>query len=150
MLSEVETLQKGKLGEVIEAIVPVEIGSVLECKEADCFEGMEDLDVRSITQLEDGNLGVEATFNLRRVALSVSILKENDEWLRTRIEETQYFYDRKVDADEVIYRTCIRPYFRVTFTLNTKQQCCDNLHVLAASLPEERRRKMSRNVQQPD
>ena len=146
-VGHLETLRKEKLGALIEPSVPPEIGSLLECMDVDCFEGMEDLDVRSILQLEDGNLGVEATFNLRRVELSVSIQKEDDNLLRSKIEETQYFYDPQTNDDEVIYRTCIRPYFRVTFTLNTKQQCCENIRVLALSLPEERRRKINRNVQ---
>lgn len=143
-VNHMKTLRKERLGTLIENSVPSEIGSLFKFVDVDCFEGMEDLDVRSMLKLEDGNLGVEATFNLRRVEISVSIQKADDDELRSKIEETKYFYDPETNNNEVIYRSCIRPYFRVTFTLNTTQQCCENIRILALSLPEERRHKTSR------
>jgi hypothetical protein len=137
----IKTLQRGTLGTLLEDNVPSEIGALMNCNEVDCFEGMEDLKVNSIEQLEDGNLGIEALFNLRRVELTVSITKADDNYLLHKIEETGYFYDPQIDDGEVTYKTCIRPYFRVTFTIDSKQRSCKHFRALALSLPEEKRRR---------
>jgi hypothetical protein len=115
-----------------------EVGSLFECVGVNCYEGMEDLDVKSITDLEGGNLGVEATFNLRRVEMSVSSRLEGHEWWKDEIVAADFFYHEETSNDCVIYKIYIRPYFRIIFGMNAKSRSLEKARIIALSIPESR------------
>lgn len=137
-VNHLTTLREKRFAALVSDKVPDEIGSLFECVGVECFEGMEDLDVKSIILLEDGNLGVEATFNLRRVEMTVACRIEEYESLKDKIEEADFFYYPEKVEGNVASKIYIRPYFRVSFSMDVGARRPEKLRVVALSIPEKR------------
>lgn len=137
------TLPRSRFAGLVEHRVGELLAPLLSVRDVECVEGIEDLDVKSIVKLPDGSLGVDATFNLRIVELTLTIQIADEEWHQDSIKDTHFLYDRETSGSEAFYKTWIRPYFRVTFTLNPNNRHYNRMRIVALSLPNKRRRTRS-------
>ena len=103
-----------------------EIIRLCTCAGTDCFEGIEDLEIKSMQKLENGFLSIDATFNLRRVDLMLEMPVQEYEYIKDRINNTQSFYNIEIMSDKIQLSHCARPYFRVGFTYNPQGDYCED------------------------
>ncbi|MBU1059060.1 MAG: serine protease [Proteobacteria bacterium] len=106
-----------------------EIIKLCECIDADCLEGIEDLDIKSIQKLESGLLSIDATFNLRGVTVVLEMSKQEYQSQKSRINSKPSFYDIDVMQDRVLLSHYARPYFRVGFSYDQEADYCDDFSV---------------------
>jgi hypothetical protein len=86
----------------------------------DMFEGMEDPEVLGAKKLNEESVYVNFKYNLRRVTLTLEILKE--EYFKYKDEILNNFYNVEFQEETVLISTVIRPYFDVSFIYNPLQE----------------------------
>lgn len=86
----------------------------------DMFEGMEDPEVLGAKKLNEDSVYVNFKYNLRRVTLTLEILKE--EYFKYKDEILNNFYDIEFQEETVLISTVIRPYFDVSFIYDTLKE----------------------------
>ncbi len=107
---------------------------LFECIDSDCHEGIEDLDVKSVSLLENGHISIDATFNIRGVFVKLEMAKPEHDYYRQQISDIQSFHNQEISEDKVSYEHYIRPYYRVNFSYNAKKSCCENIRFQLLSL----------------
>ncbi|MBA2960710.1 MULTISPECIES: PIN domain-containing protein [Ramlibacter] len=111
-------------------------------------EGVEDFDLDSTSDLENGEVFVACTFDLRRVDLEMDIPVSDYYANSSAIQEKGELYGVNVDHVVATLQALVRPVFSVTFTYNQKLEECAGFTVdrlgfrarglsLASSLNEE-------------
>ena len=95
--------------------------------EVDMFEGLEDPELLGIKKLDENSLYINYRYNLRRVILTLEVLKE--EYIKNKSEIDQYFYDKEFYDEFAKITTVIRPYFDVSFIYNPKTETSSHYSV---------------------
>lgn len=100
-----------------------------KCIDAECWEGIEDLEVKSIQKLESGLLSIDATFNLRGVTIVLELPIHEYEFQRSSFEEKESFYDTKLNDKCALLNHYARPYFRVGLTYDPRSETCSEFSI---------------------
>jgi len=111
-----------------------DIIKLFRCFDTSMLEGIEDLSIDSVSLLEDGNIGINARYNIRIVFLQLRITKEEYEYHKDQINSLNSLLEKEVDGEYVCYEHYTRPFFRVNFTYNTKSGACQDIRFQALSL----------------
>ena len=123
---------------VVAGISDRELGSLLARAlkfEAECYEGCEDLTTLSLEMLEDGNLSVDVTFNLRRLIMTATLNRFDYEDRRGEFEASPWFWETHESVDSVDVVFGVRAYFRAGFTFSpTEEEGCRDFIVYAVRL----------------
>ncbi|MFC7297909.1 S1 family peptidase [Herminiimonas aquatilis] len=94
-----------------------------------CLEGIEDTEIHTIEILEDGNLNLDVTYNLRGFVITVTINRFDFEERREDFEAAQWCWNIQEYQDTVDVECGVRPYFRAGFTLSPSDKACSDYTV---------------------
>lgn len=100
---------------------------LFKCVDAQTTDGLEDLFIESTLLLEDGNIGIDATFNIRSVFLKLRMSIQDYKFNEGIINSAKNLHYDESDDDYVYYNHFTRPYFRVNLTYNTQLERCQDL-----------------------
>ena len=88
--------------------------------DAETMEGLEDIEVKSVTLLESGCIGVDFLFDIRGVFLTLKMEKNQHTYYKKEIGFPDSFHDFEDNGSYITYQHFVRPYFRVTLTYDPK------------------------------
>jgi hypothetical protein len=92
---------------------------------AEIFEGIEDLEILTTTELNSSEVYVVCKYNLRRVPVTISIPINDYNQNLAYIEGGSWFYDTEFVGNTVMLSTIIRPYFTASFIFNRQSEACN-------------------------
>ncbi|WP_175633764.1 S1 family peptidase [Pedobacter ghigonis] len=111
-----------------------EIIKLFSCCDATLLEGIEDLNIQSVKVLDDGNIGVDALYNLRIVFMRLKIPRQQFEAHKNHICSLEGMHDQVIDEDYVYYDHYTRPFFRVNFSYSIESRKCKEVRFQALTL----------------
>ncbi len=121
------SINKYTFDKVLSASPVNEVVKLFECVDTNCFDGIEDLDIQSISLLESGSVGVNATFNIRGLSMVLEISAIEHDYFEAQIKEIDSLHNKEIIDEVVRYEYYVRPYYRVNFTFNVKDNLFENL-----------------------
>jgi hypothetical protein len=107
---------------------------LFKCFDAYIMEGLEDLFIQSISLLDDGNVGVDAFFDMRIVFVRLQIAKVEHTYHEAAITSITSLHNQELDEDNVYYDHFARPFYRVNFTYNVQSQECQDIRFQLLSM----------------
>jgi len=107
---------------------------LFKCFDSYIMEGLEDLIIQSVTLLEDGNIGVDALFDIRIVFIRLQISKDEHAYHEGLISSLTSLHNQEVDEVNVYYDHYVRPFYRVNFTYNVQSQECQDIRFQLLSM----------------
>ncbi len=111
-----------------------DIFKLFECSDASTFDGLEDLEIESVKLINDGNIGIDALFNIRNSVIKLKIPYKEYEKNKDLITSIESFYNEESDGDYVYYEYFTRPFYRVNFTYNVQTEECQDIRFQSLSL----------------
>lgn len=111
-----------------------EIIKLFQCIDSYTIEGLEDLTIESVTLLEDGNIGINAIFDIRNAFLRLKISAADHEYHNESISFLTSLHNKEIDGDNVYYDHYVRPFYRVNFTYNVHSEECEDIRFQLLSL----------------
>ncbi|WP_176844502.1 S1 family peptidase [Mucilaginibacter gossypii] len=111
-----------------------EIIKLFQCFDASMLEGLEDLNIQSVKLLDNGNIGIDALYNIRIAFLRLRITREEYECHKDLISSLNSLQDQEIDEDYICYDHYARPFYRVNFTYNIQSGECQDIRFQSLSL----------------
>ncbi|WP_170287349.1 S1 family peptidase [Halioglobus maricola] len=111
-----------------------EVIKLFRCVDTIGLEGIEDLEVQSISGLENGCISVNATFNIRGLFMVLEVSSLEYQCHEEKINKNEALHNRQIYGEVVRYEHYVRPYYRVNFAFDTKQEHPSNLKIQTITL----------------
>lgn len=111
-----------------------EIIKLFKCFDAYTTEGLEDLIIQSVILLEDGNIGIDALFDIRMVFLRLQISKDDHHYHQQSISSLISLHNQEFYEDSIYYDHYVRPFFRVNFIYNIHNKECQDIRFHSLSM----------------
>ncbi len=100
---------------------------LFKCFDAYTMEGLEDLSIQSVILLEDGNIGIDALFDIRIVFLRLQISRDDHNYHESSISSLLSLHNQEFYEDNIYYDHYVRPLYRVNFTYNIHSEECQDI-----------------------
>ncbi|MDN3556841.1 S1 family peptidase [Halomonas maura] len=107
---------------------------LFNCFDAYIMEGLEDLSIESVSLLDDGNIGINALFDMRIVFLRLQISKVEHEYYKPSITSIGSLHNQEQDEDNIYYDHYARPFYRVNFKYNVQSGECEDIRFQLLSM----------------
>lgn len=111
-----------------------EIIKLFKCFDAYTMEGLEDLIIQSVILLEDGNIGIDALFDIRIVFLRLQISRDDHDYHQQSISSLTSLHNQEFYEDSIYYDHYVRPLYRVNFTYNIQSEECQDIRFHSLSM----------------
>jgi len=89
---------------------------------AQIWEGIEDFEVLSTNELDNGEVFVSCHYDLRLVELVIEIPAYDYHANKALLDAREHFYDVRMMDDSVTLKVGIRPYYTASFVYNAKDE----------------------------
>ncbi len=107
---------------------------LFNCFDAYFMEGLEDLSIQSVSLLDDGNIGVNALFDIRVAFIRLKISKVEHAYHNSAITSICSLHNQEIDEDNVYYDHYARPFYRVNFKYNVQLEECHDIRFQLLSI----------------
>jgi len=122
-----ENMTNSDLSEYLEdSIFDSKVKEILEIR-VDVWEGLEDPKILQTTKMEDSDIYVSYSFNLRRVTLEIDIPEVD--YIENQSALHKLFIDIDVSSGVATLTTYVRPYFDVSFIYNDRKNTLTDYEV---------------------
>ncbi len=109
---------------------------LFKCFDAYTMEGLEDITIQSVILLENGNIGIDALFDIRIVFLRLQISSDDHDYHKSLISALTSLDNQEFHEDNIYYDHYVRPFYRVNFTYNIHFEECQDIrfHLLSMKI----------------
>ncbi len=95
--------------------------------DSETYDGVEDITINSATLLESGSIGLDISFDIQGVFLTLKMDASEYSYHKNNHSFSGGFHNFENHGDYITYQHYIRPYFRVTLNYNPTLELCEEI-----------------------